>query len=71
MGNISRALKRYRRGLTYLFASLFIEKPRGLDFSMRSRDGWRAGNNGYSLTPKGLFDEIFTHVPPKYKRLFY
>ncbi len=63
MGNISRALKRYRRGLGYLFTSLFIEKPKGLDFSMRSRDGWRAGNNGYALTPKRLFDEIFAHVP--------
>ena len=64
MGCISGVLKRYRRGAEYFFTSFFVEKPNGLDFSMRARDGWRAGNNGYSLTPKDLFNELFTHVPP-------
>ena len=65
MGCISGVLKRYRRGAEYFFTSFFVEKPNGLDFSMRARDGWRAGNNGYSLTPKDLFNELFTHVPPR------
>ena len=56
--------KRYSRYMTLLLRWLFIEKPRGLDFSMRNKSfGITAiGNNGYALTPTEVLHDIFADL---------
>lgn len=55
-----RNIKRYKRYVVFFLKWLFIEKPRGLDFSMRNKT-WNIrnrGNHGYALSPKSAVDEI-------------
>lgn len=59
-----KGFKRYIRGVRFLFTSLFIEKPAGLDFSMRQKEKGiiTDGNNGYALTEQKAFDQIMKYV---------
>lgn len=57
-------IKRYIRGAKFLFTSIFIEKPAGLDFSMRQKEKGidTRGNNGYALTEQKAFANIMKYV---------
>lgn len=62
MFDLKEKIIRYRRYISYLFQFFFIERPRGLDFSMRSRD---AGityptSSGYGRTPKKAVDNMLS-----------
>lgn len=61
---LKRELKRYIRGGVFAAKSIFWEKPRGLDFSMRQKTiGIKAeGNHGYALTPKKAFDNMILRL---------
>ena len=54
---------RYLRGLKYLFDWLILEKPRGLDFSMRMKSIEASGNHGYALTSRKAFRNILRDLP--------
>lgn len=53
-------IKRYFRGVKFLFKSVFIEKPKGLDFSMRQKSIGivTPGSHGYALTQEKSIDSI-------------
>lgn len=55
-----KRIKRFLRGVTLLAKSIFIEKPKGIDFSLRQKKHniHAEGNNGYALTQKKAFDNI-------------
>ena len=55
-----KRIKRFLRGVTLLAKSIFIEKPKGIDFSLRQKTHniHAEGNNGYALTQKKAFDNI-------------
>lgn len=57
---MNKNLKRYVRGMRFLFTYLFIEKPRGIDFSLRQKTVGitESGNHGYALTQRKSFDGI-------------
>ena len=57
-------LNRYKRYIRYIFEWIFLEKLRGLDFTMRKRTTHDVGSshyNGYSKTDKKHIDAIFSH----------
>ncbi|MCI9127127.1 MAG: class I SAM-dependent methyltransferase [Eubacterium sp.] len=62
--NINNKLKRYIRGGVMVLRSLFIERPRGLDFSMRQKNHGiqTEGNHGYALTQEKAFDIILRQL---------
>lgn len=64
-------IRRYRRGIEYLLRYLFIEWPRGLDFSIRNKTlGVRtSGNHGYALTSKRALKNMLRHIPYQGKAL--
>ena len=57
--------KRPLRAIKYLFAYIFIELPKGLDFSLRikSHKSFYAGNHGYALTSKKALQNILVGIP--------
>lgn len=57
---MSMNFKRYFRGIKFLATHLLIEKPRGLDFSLRQKSAGivASGNHGYALTQEKSFDDI-------------
>lgn len=57
-------LKRYIRGGEFFLKSVFWEKPRGVDFSLRQKHFGIAskGNHGYALTQKKAFDNIMKQL---------
>lgn len=57
-------IKRYLRGMSFVLKSVFWEKPRGIDFSMRQKSvGIKTrGNHGYALTQKKPFDNIIKRL---------
>lgn len=59
-----KGFKRYVRGVKFILTSLLIEKPAGLDFSMRQKEKGivTRGNNGYALTEQKAFDHIMKYV---------
>lgn len=59
-------MKRLIRGLQFLLTSLLIEKPRGIDFSLRqkTRDIKTEGNHGYALTQEKAFSKIMEYINP-------
>jgi precorrin-6B methylase 2 len=58
--NMRETMRRYRRYVKYLFEWIFLEKMRGLDFSMRCKNsGEVAENNGYAKTDESHLKEIF------------
>lgn len=65
------AISRYRRGIEYLLRYLFVEYPRGLDFSVRNKANGITlpGNHGYALTSKAALRNMLRHVPHRGKRL--
>lgn len=62
-------LLRYVRLLEYLSHYLFLEFPRGLDFSIRAkkRGITLEGNHGYALTSKKALKNILSKIP--YRKL--
>lgn len=56
--------KRLIRGIILFVKSYIVEKPRGLDFSLRqkSRNIITDGNHGYALTQKKAFDAIMQKI---------
>jgi 16S rRNA G966 N2-methylase RsmD len=58
-------LLRTVRGLSYLFSYIFLEYPRGLDFSLRNKSSGISllGNHGYALTSKKALKNMFTDIP--------
>lgn len=57
-------LKRIIRGGTFLLNYLFVEKPKGLDFSLRQKNmgisnSW---NHGYALTQEKAFDDMLRFI---------
>ena len=61
---IKSNVKRYIRGIIFLLKYIFLEKPRGLDFSLRQRSHGilSKGNHGYALTQEKAFDDIMKHI---------
>lgn len=61
-GDRKMNIKRYIRGVKFLLTYLIVEKPKGLDFSMRNRTKGveTKGNHGYALTQEKAFDNIMT-----------
>lgn len=62
--DIYRYVKRVARGITFFMKSYLVEKPKGLDFSLRqkSRNIITDGNHGYALTQKKAFDTIMEKI---------
>lgn len=59
-----RYVKRLVRGITFFLKSYLVEKPKGLDFSLRqkSRNIITDGNHGYALTQRKAFDTIMEKI---------
>ena len=57
-------IKRYLRWARYLMRYLFIEMPRGLDFTMRNKTAGISseGSHGYALTPEKAFDQVMSNL---------
>ena len=57
-------IKRYLRYVRYLTRYIFVEMPRGLDFTMRNKTSGisREGSHGYALTPEKAFDQIMNEL---------
>jgi len=60
---ISAIFRRYSRGIAYLFHWLVLEKPRGLDFSMRVKSIESSGYHGYALTSQKAFKNMLQGLP--------
>ncbi len=62
--NLKKSLKRSIRGGCFLARSIFWEKPRGLDFSLRQKSKGISmkGNHGYALTQKKAFSNIMSRL---------
>jgi hypothetical protein len=62
---MQKQLLRAKRFIEYSFRAAFLEKPRGLDFSLRAkRFGIRCkGNHGYALTSKAALKNMLRHIP--------
>lgn len=58
-------LKRLTRAVEYFFSYIFIELPKGIDFSLRmkSNKSFFAGNHGYALTSKKALQNILIGIP--------
>ncbi len=57
-------VKRYLRYVEYLLRWLILEKPRGLDFSMRAKSAISIeGNRGYALTSRKAVENILRGLP--------
>lgn len=56
------SIKRIFRGIEFAFQSFFVEKPRGLDFSMRYKFTGDEGSHGYALTPKKSFRNLMKNI---------
>lgn len=57
-------VKRYLRYVEYLLRWLILEKPRGLDFSMRAKSQISSkGNRGYALTSRKAVANILRGLP--------
>ncbi|MHA6643016.1 SAM-dependent methyltransferase [Mesorhizobium sp. A623] len=66
-----KAISRYCRGVEYLLRYVFIECPRGLDFSIRNKASGITlpGNHGYALTSKAALKNMLRHIPHAGKSL--
>lgn len=65
MPNVKVLLSRYRRYAKYLIQYFLLEKPRGLDFSMRDKSLIAKSNGkyfGYSKTDEAHLNEIFRNL---------
>lgn len=62
---VKKVISRYRRGAEYLLRYLFVEYPRGLDFSIRNKAAGITlpGNHGYALTSKAALKNMIRHIP--------
>lgn len=60
-----RLSKRFLRYLEYFLTWAFLEKPRGLDFSMRAKTTriTAPGNHGYALTSRNALTNILRRIP--------
>jgi 16S rRNA G966 N2-methylase RsmD len=63
--------RRYLRGTEYLLRYLFVERPMGLDFSIRDKTTGITlpGNRGYALTSKKALKNILKQIPHAGKAL--
>ena len=62
--SLKSTIKRYVRGSVFLIRSFVLEKPRGLDFSLRQKTKGISmeGNHGYALTQKKSFQNIMDRL---------
>lgn len=62
--SLKSTIKRYVRGSVFLIRSFVLEKPRGLDFSLRQKTKGISmeGNHGYALTQKKAFQNIMDRL---------
>ena len=58
-------INRILRGVRYSLRYLFLEYPRGLDFSMRNKSKGidLPGNHGYALTSKSALKNLLSEIP--------
>lgn len=62
--NIKQRILWISRAIEYSFRYYFIEKPHGLDFSLRSRDKKSSvSSSGYALTSKKALKNILSDIP--------
>ena len=64
-GNFLRKIKRFCRGIVFLLSWLLLEKPRGLDFSLRSKFNLTDGYHGYAMTSRSALENIAKFAPIK------
>ncbi len=67
-GNFLRKIKRFYRGTTFFLSWLLLEKPRGLDLSLRSKFNLTDGYHGYAMTSKSALENIAKFAPIKGKK---
>lgn len=63
MTTVRTVYKRWSRSLEYVFRWLVLEKPRGLDFSMRMKSIEASGNHGYALTSRKALRNMLRDLP--------
>jgi 16S rRNA G966 N2-methylase RsmD len=65
MRKLVHTSRRYLRYAEYFLTWLFLEKPRGLDFSMRAKAAGitAQGNHGYALTSRKALTNILRRIP--------
>lgn len=64
MEKLKQRLTRYKRYSVYFLRWLFVEKPKGLDFSMRNKTRKinREGSHGYALSPKSAVEDMLNTI---------
>jgi 16S rRNA G966 N2-methylase RsmD len=62
---VLRRIKWLYRGVTFFLSWLILEKPRGLDFSLRSKFSLVDGYNGYAMTSSSALANIDKFAPIK------
>ncbi len=69
--NIKIFYLRIKRIFSYSFSYIFLEYPRGLDFSMRNKSAGISlqGSHGYALTSKKALQNILIDIPLRGKSL--
>ncbi len=62
--SLKKNVKRLFRGVKFVLKSLLLEKPQGIDFSLRQKSLGikRKGSHGYALTQKKSFDNIMKKI---------
>ncbi len=61
--NLPRSLLRIYRGLSYFLNYLIFELPRGLDISLRNKNGVTLpGNHGYALTSRSALQNMLRDI---------
>jgi len=62
---MNKEFLRMIRGVSYLLSYIFMEYPRGLDFSLRNKSSGITllGNHGYALTSKKALQNILKEIP--------
>ena len=58
-------LRRLARAINYFISYIFIEFPKGIDFSLRMKNNksFSTGNHGYALTSKKALQNILIGIP--------